>query len=347
MKINPRNIDRFLNNGEFTEFKSILFYGNNTGLIQNHIESICKVFLRNVSDEESLNKLKMKYSDVSKEPDLLLNEIKTTSLFCSKKIILINEVSGTITKQLEEALSEERSSDVLVIFYGDQIAVKDKVQKFFETSPDFASIPCYLEEAQDLEREISSRLRKEGVRIENPEAIKYIANNISGDRLSIETELDKIISSYKKEDKISNIEIKNIISKSSADTNADKYIAFLMQEDFLSSEAELEKLILSDVKLSFIVRALSRYFTKLYLAHGLIADGIPEAEVPSKLKPPIFFKNVPSFKLAMKKYSASKTIDILERLLLLEIQIKSNDSNLAKIIFEKELFNIFTLKASI
>jgi DNA polymerase-3 subunit delta len=339
MKINPRSIDRFLNNQEFKKFKAILLYGNNIGLVQQYIDLISK----KISEGEDADKLKFKYADIAREPELLLNEIKTTSFFGSKKIILISEISSKIPKQLEKILLEEKNSDVVVIFYGSQLVPRDNIRKFFETSQELAIIACYLEEAQSLERKIFSKLQEAGVQIENPQAIKYIASNMSGDSASIETELDKLISFHNAGNKISNKDIKNIISKVNSDPDADKYISFLVQEIFLSAEAELEKLILSGVQLSFIVRALSRYFTKLYLAHGLLADGVSESEVPSKLKPPIFFKNIPTFKIAMKKYSASKVIEILEALLFLEIKIKSNESGLAKIIFEKDLFDIFTL----
>jgi DNA polymerase-3 subunit delta len=325
MKINPRDIDRF----ECTKFKATLFYGNNLGLIQLRIAKIHNAFPQSTA-------IKINYSDVLRDPDLLLNEMQTTGLFGDKKVIVISEVEGAMPKQLEKILSE--SHDAVIIMYGNEITAKDQVRKFFETSAEFAAVPCYLEEAGNLE----VALKKSGIQVADQAAMQYISTNLSGDSVSLSAEIDKLTSFHKAGDKLSLEDVKAIISKSAQDTDADKYIASLIQGDLLSAEIELEKLILSDVKLSFIIRALSRYFTKLYLAHGLIADGISEAEAPSKLTPPIFFKNIPTFRLAIKRYSAPKTIEILEQLLGIEIKIKSNDTGLSKIIFEKELFNLFT-----
>jgi DNA polymerase III subunit delta len=343
MKINPRNIDNFLNN-EFKKFKATLFYGNNIGLVHKRIDRISKKFLVDSNDQEVLNQIKINYSELAREPDMLLNEIRTLSFFGSKKIILISEVSGVIPKQLEKTLLEENNSDVLVIFYGGQLLPKDQVRKLFESSQQLASVPCYLEESFSIEREAITRLKEAGIETTDTEAIKYVAINVGGDSASISTELDKIVSFYNRGDKISTDEVRNIISKSSTDADADKYISFLMLENFSSAEAELEKLILAGIKLPFLIKALSRYFTRLYVAHGLITEGISESEVASKLKPPIFFKNIPTFKLALKKYSAQKTIEVLEQLLYLEIKIKTHDTTLAKIIFEKELFEMFIAK---
>jgi len=342
MKINPRSVDNFINNNEFKRFKATLFYGNNIGLVKKRITRISENFFQNNSEQEASNKIKMNFADVSREPDLLLNETKTLSFFGSKKIILISEASGVVSKQLEKILLEENNPDALIIFYGGQLAPKDQVRKLFETSQELASIPCYLQESFGIEHEVLAELKKAGI-TSNAETIKYVVNNLGGDSASISTEIDKLVSIYKHGDKISTDEVKNIISKSSRDADCDKYISFLMKEDFSLAEAELEKLMLAGTKPSFIIRMLSRYFTRLYLSHGLIAEGTSEDDVPSKLRPPVFFKNIPTFKLALKKYSASKIMEILEKLLNLEIKIKTHDTTLSKIICEKELFSMFVL----
>lgn len=338
MKINPRNLDGFLTR-EFIKYKALLFYGNNLGLIQQHIASISKNFF--AAKEDASNVIRINYSSLAREPDLLLNEMRTLGLFGSKKIVIVSEVTGAIPEQLKKALSEESSPDVLIIFYGNQIAVKDPVQKFFELSQGFASVACYLEEAQSIERTALAAFKKAGIQIEGSELIKYVSSNVSGDSASIAAELDKLVSLHKSGDKLVMADMKAIISQSLTPADCDKYISFLMNRDCLSAEVELDRLILAGIKLTFIIKALSRYFMILYVAHGLIADGTPEDEVPSRLKPPIFFKNIPTFKLALKTYSVPKIIKALEQLLQVEIKVKTYDSSFAEIICKKELFGLF------
>lgn len=342
MKINPKHIENFLNN-EFKKFKATLFYGNNMGLCHKYIDHTSQKFLNVTEKQESSSKIKINYHELARGPDLLLNEIRTLNFFCSKKVILISESSGTVPKQIEKILLEENNSDVLIVFHGGQLLPQDQVRKLFETSQQLASVPCYLEEPLRIEREITDRLKKAGIETIDTEAIKYIANNIGGDSASISNEINKLISLYKSGDKISIEEIKNIVSKSSYDADTDKYISFLISENFSSAEAEFEKMMLAGIKLQVIVKALSQYFTRLYIAHGLISEGISENEVALSLKPPVFFKNIPTFSLALKKFPIEKTIKILEQLLYLEIKIKTHDVALAKIICEKELLEIFVV----
>jgi len=340
MKINTRDIDSFLNR-DFTKFKAILLYGNNLGLVHDRIACIYKKFFQGSSEQEKSNKVKLRYSDIAKAPDLLSNEISALSFFGTKKLVVVSEVTGGIPKQLESMLLENPTPDTLVIFYGGQIAAKDQVRKFFETKEKFASVPCYLEEAPVIERKIYSRLKEAEIKIIDPEAVKYAANSMGGDTRFIAREIDKLVAICKEKGQLSINEVKDVVSKTVAETNGDKYITCLMEGKMLSAELEFEKLILAGAKPSYIIRALARYFNQLYVAYGLIDEGVSTTEVPSKLKPPIFFKAIPTFRTALKKYSASKTLEVLEQLFSLEIKAKIHDASLAKTICEKELFDLF------
>ena len=348
MKITLNNIKRFLKEEQFIKFQAILFYGNNIGLARNYITSICDKFLVDILPvgQKHLSKVTFDYSTIVASPDLLLNEIRSLNFFGDKKIIVINEASGAISKQLEQMLLEKQDENILIIFCGNRISTKDQIYKFFVSKQNMAAIPCYLEESSSIKRTLLMKLEQAGIRVESNDVVEYIASNIEGDSTYMLNEIDKIISAYKDNKIVTFQEIKNIISESSSDTNCDKYISLLVAEKFQLAESELKKLISADVKPHFIVKSLSRYFIKLYTAYGLIAERVAETEITAKLTPPIFFKNIPTFKAALRKYPISKVIKILEDLLKLEIKVKSNDTNLAKIILVQELLNLFYVEVT-
>ncbi|NRA73646.1 MAG: DNA polymerase III subunit delta [Rickettsiales bacterium] len=346
MKITLNNVKKFLDEENFIKFKAILFYGDNSGLIQRYVSSISDKFLANsfAEEQKSLNKIIFNYSPIIKEPDLLLNEMKSINFFGDRKIIIINEVIGNISKQLEQILLERQSTDVLVILYGNKISTKDQIYKVFLSAQDLAAIGCYSEQSSDIKKTIFAKCKDAGMQVESQEVVEHIANNIGGDSAYISAEIDKIISFCDTKNLITLKDVKNIVGGFSSNVGCDKYISFLIEEKFQLAESELKKLILADVKPHFIVRYLSRYFMRLYVAHGLMSEGVHEVDVPRKLTPPVFFKDVPIFKLALKKYSISKITKILECLLKLEIKIKSNDTKFAEMVLEQGLFNLFYIK---
>ena len=133
MKVTPNNVKRFLEEKQFVKFKSILFYGNNVGLIHNYIVSVCDKFLTNAvsAEQKGLSKVTFDYPTIVVNPGLLLNEIGALDFFSKKKIIIIDEVAGAISKQLEQILLEKQDKDILIIFCGSRISTKDQIYKFF------------------------------------------------------------------------------------------------------------------------------------------------------------------------------------------------------------------------
>ena len=77
----------------------VLFYGENTGLIDDFKDKIIKNFSKS-------NIIKYNQEDILKNKDLLLNELQNFSLFHPQKIFLIRDVNDKALGVVEAAIKE-------------------------------------------------------------------------------------------------------------------------------------------------------------------------------------------------------------------------------------------------
>lgn len=142
MKINPRDIRKFLEEG-FKKVNGILLCGNNTKLIQEYSKSLCKNFD---------NEIKLSGTMLASDFSILVREIKMLP-FSGKisKAIVINDVTNALCKPLQALKS--LPDEVFLIFHGNRVTTNDPLRKFFETSPKLAVITCYMPDTAEMEAE--------------------------------------------------------------------------------------------------------------------------------------------------------------------------------------------------
>jgi DNA polymerase III delta subunit len=116
----------------------------------------------------------------------------------------------------------------------------------------------------------------------------------------------------------------------------------MLEKKILQAELVLEKLISAGVKSSQVIRCALRYYTQLYVAHGLLCNGMPFSQAFSQLKPRIFFKYTSAFNAALKEYSVHQVLCVIEQLLALEIRAKAVDAQSAWVICHKKLYEILS-----
>jgi DNA polymerase-3 subunit delta len=75
-----------------------------------------------------------------------------------------------------------------------------------------------------------------------------------------------------------------------------------------------------------ILRIVSRYFSRLYQVKLSISSGETIQKAMSELAPPVFFKQVDSFKKHVTSWSLSQLSDMIDT--LLDMEIKSKKTNI-------------------
>ena len=88
---------------------AVLFYGENIGLKDDF-----RKFIKH--HNKNHEQVSLYQNDILKNPNLLSEQVLNTSLFSQKKIIIINDLSEKLKKQVIE-ITEKHQSDVKIFLF--------------------------------------------------------------------------------------------------------------------------------------------------------------------------------------------------------------------------------------
>ncbi len=303
----------------------VLFYGENLGLINDFKNKI-----------KHFHKLKYEIINLVQEDilinnNILFNEVSNISLFEKKKIFLIEQASDKITDIIEELKTS--ISDHKIYLFAQILDKKSKLRNFFEKSKEAAIVPCYPDNELTIKKIIQNKLKGfEGLTTIN---VNLILENTGLDRSKLNNELDKI-KIYFSNNIIETQKLEVLLNnKVNDDFNILKDEA--MNGNKIKTNRLLAETILDDSKVLFYINIINNRLDKIY---KVVSDKNSIEASINNLKPPIFWKDKPSFTTQVKKWTSFKVKKMLEYTYDLEIQIKSMSSIEKKVLIKKLLVDI-------
>ncbi len=290
-----------------------LFYGENIGLLNSFKD---KIKIYNKEKGEIIN---FTQEEILSNKRSFENEISNQSLFCEKKIFLIEQVTDKILEYLDEVLIANDNNNFFL--FANVLDKKSKVRNYFEKKANCGAIACYEDNDITLKRIASNRLKN--FQPVPQKIINMIVENCSGSRVKLNNELEKIIIFFNNdkidEEKLLNllniIENENFNALKNAALNGDKKLTNkLLSETIIEEEKTI--LYLS------IISQRANQFNQIYENFEKTSYDIAVA----KVKPPIFWKEKTNFIYQIKKWKEDKTSTLLKRLYKMELLIKQNST---------------------
>jgi DNA polymerase-3 subunit delta len=300
MKIYPKKIDLSLKDIISNKLKAVLIYGPDQGQVSLLVKKIINAIQGDVKN--------LTFNEVNDRR--IKNFLTAQNLFGSKEILKINGCTASLHDDAKQSLLEDYNN--VPIFIAEDLAPSSSLRKFFESEPNLACIACYPDEEVDLRQLILQITSQAGKRVER-EALEYLCSNLKGDRYLIEQELNKLMIYATSKADITLNDVEQVITPSvdsSADLMCYNFANFNSQGFF----GELNKLYNDNISPIWVIRALVRFYSNLYLVKSNLSENIPIEVALKAAKPPIFFKYVPNFKklvLQLPLPSISKALSIL------------------------------------
>ena len=330
MKIYPNNFYNFLDGLKSKNYKAVLLYGPNEGLINHFFIELKKTFKYEIQHKSGSDWLK------ANNLTILLN---SQNLFSSSELIRITEPGGSITSESIGAICDQNSSNLLIII-ANELPPSSTLRKFFETNPKLLTLACYEEEHGSLINFIDSYTKNKNLSL-TKEAKQYLASNFNN-RQILKMELDKLhcwlIDSREQ------IELKEV-QKSSAQGDCDKIdeLCFALiknspEEYFL----KLGKIDFLNIAPKLVIRMFLKYYTNLHYVVLAKKDNpaTPVQQLVKEISPPIFFRYVDEFINIAQNTSIKHITKALTYISNAEKELKSNNIA-ASLIYEELFFNLW------
>jgi DNA polymerase III subunit delta len=306
-----------------------LFYGENLGL-KNDFKNIIKL---NNKDSEIV---KFNQDEILKNENLFFNEISNISLFAKKKIYYIEQTNDKLLDIIKEVVPKIDTQKLF--FFSEILDKKSKIRNYFEKSELCGAVACYPDNEISIKKKILDKLRGfDGLTTNN---INLLIENCNLDRSKLDNELTKVLT-YFQNKKLDNKKLEDLL-----DIKINNNFNNLKDEAFNGNKIKTNKL-LSDTIIDpemniFYLSLINQRLSKL-LQISIESKISNIDDAINKIKPPIFWKDKPSFTMQSKKWSSQKIKFALGKTYNLEVMFKSNSVINKNILMKKLIVDICKL----
>lgn len=312
--------------------KLVLIYGENLSLIDD-LKSSIKV------SQNNLEIISYFQDDVLKNQEQFFKSVLNLSLFEKNKIFFISNASDKILPLIQEV--EKKIDDQKIFVVADLLDKKSKIRNYFEKSKHTGIIPCYPDNEITLRKIVTEKLKN--FKNLNTENINLILESANMNRMKLKNELEKILFFF------TNKELQKDKLTSLLNLRENENFNDLKDEAIIGNINETNKLIndtvLEPEKNILYINLINQRFNKISEALYNSKNNSLENAIDS-LKPPIFWKDKPKFKVQAKKWSLKKIKEVLNKTYNLELKIKSNSLINHKVLIKKLIIDICVMANS-
>ena len=311
------------------QYKFILIYGENIGFKETLKKNI-------VGLNKKAEIINLYQEDINKNKNLVINEIKNTSLFSEEKLIVINQTNEKTLTELESILHGKEKIKIILI--ADLLDKKSKLRVTFEKKSNLAVIPCYNDSDITLRKLIQNELSE--FKNLNSNSINMILNYSNLNRKTILNNLEKIKTFYENK----------IISDDTLETllNSDKNELFENIRDaaLIGDKIKLNRLLnnfaFTDDDTFVYLNKINYKLIKLLEIHKENYKHGDFNITITKIRPPIFWKDKPIYLKLLKKWHISDVLEALTYLGKIEARLKKSSTLNGNTIIQNAITNICT-----
>ncbi|NUY39516.1 DNA polymerase III subunit delta [Wolbachia endosymbiont of Litomosoides brasiliensis] len=316
MKITPSKVKKFLEKPD--ALSGVLLHGSDNSRVDFFAQEI-------VTSLSKYSVQVMDFAMVNKSPGLLLSELVNISMFTNKKLIKLINVAGSISKELESVL-DYNASDRYIIMIATDLSYNSTIKSYAKNSKTFGVISCYKDNSSNLYGIISSYLKQNNIKYKN-EVICYLQSYFNYSKMPIHSELEKLVLYLGERKDLKPADIELCLSTSSNDyVTLDNLCSAIANKDMANFIKISDALMLQENFSPIgLIRIISNYFLRLENVLLSIQGGMNEQAAIDQLNPPLFFKQLQSFKSHLKVFQLSELKKILEGLMNLEVACRKTD----------------------
>ena len=310
------------------KYNIALIYGENEG-----IKASLKKNIKNSS--KGVETITIFQDEIIKNNEILIKELSNPSLFSSKKIIFLHEITDKIYKQIIDCL-DLTNEDLKIFIFSPILDKKSKIRNFFEKSKKLAIIPCYQDTERNLIIYLNTELRD--FKGASHEIINLIISNSNSDRRIIDNELIKIKSFFTNKiiETSQLLELLNIkLSRDFDEIRDASLLGYKKKVNLLLGQVQFQT-----EDYIFYLNNLSRRVAKLHEIKRINEDTNDIELALDMLKSKVFWKDKPVYIEQLKKWSLIELSKTLTEIGKVELMMKKNSMIRSDVLIKDLLINV-------
>lgn len=319
MKIPFRDIDKVLATPD-KACRALLLYGPDAGLARARAQAVKAAVLAESGDPFAF--VELEEPALREDPARLNDEIMAIGLLSSKRLILVRDAGDKLVPLLEAAAPSLHDQVFLLVTAG-ELPPRSALRGWFEDVANAAAIACYRDEIRDLQQLVRRQFAVAGIKAD-ADSVDYLCAQLGNDREVTHRELEKIITFAGETRAVSLEEVQALVDYN-RDTRLDDIVFAVADKNIAALDAMLGVHLREGTMPVAYIRALQRYFNRLYYIKSQAEAGHDIESVVQNLKPKVFFKQVPVMVRHARNWPLPHIVRALRLLISAELTCKSSD----------------------
>ncbi len=293
MKIDARKLPGLLRDPGACRL--VLVYGEDAGLVRERADAIVRAVAGALDDPFRITELSRE------DAGTLADEAASLSLMGGRRVVRLRDATDSVASAAAAALA--RAAPGLVVLEAGSLAARSKLRVLAEASPDAAAIACYPDEERSLAETIRATLAAHGVKADAG-AMAYLTARLGADRALTRQELEKLALFAGEAGTIGAAEAEACVGDLAGLSLEDALFA-ATEGNVAQADRALELALAEGATSVGVIRAAALHLQRLHRVRlEMERSGVPASDAARLVRPPVFFRRLPSFSAALERWSA-------------------------------------------
>ena len=317
MKIAPRDIASLIKRPD-PRFLIFFLYGQDQGLARERSLEIAHLFADNLDDPFAVTRLTG--SQISEDPALLRDELDALPAFGGNRLVMVTGAGTELLGAVKNCLTSLNPNARLIIRATD-VNTRHALVALCDKESQCASIGCYPDNNKSISDLARAVFAAENINVE-PDGFSILTDRLGSDRQASRSELEKLALMAGPNGTLTRKDIEEALGDNAA-LILDQLTISLLAGDVKSFESHHTRALREGTQPVMVVRHILRLFKTLAMIQSFMRGGDGVSNAVAKARPPLHFTLKPVITKTASKWSLHQSNDIIDRLIALEIQIKS------------------------
>ncbi len=305
--LKAHEVERFLKRPDL-EAGILLAYGPDTGLVRETAQRLVRHYAGSAVD--SMGLVTLDGGELNSNPERLLAEAKTGSLFGERRVVRVRDAGKSLTVPLSE-LSDDPAGAIVILEAGN-LAPKDALRALVEASRNGRALPCYADSDETILRLIAETFNQAGIRAE-PDVATTLRDQLGNDREITRRELEKL-SLYAAESKILTREDVLTLCADNAALVLDEVADAIGTGHPDRLDAALSRALSAAVNPQQLLSSVAQHFAQLRRWRTLVDSGTSARDVLAGARPKPHFSRTSALEQQLRLWSDASLAVANERL---------------------------------
>lgn len=289
----------------------VLIYGPDLGMVSERARSFASKTGIALDDAFSVARLD---ASEAEEPGRLVDEAFTVPMFADRRLIWLRNVGQQ--KSIADAVKqicEAPPLDAIILIEGGDLKRGSPLRTVVEGTAAAIALPCYADEARDVDRLIDEVMGANEVRL-SIDARALLKRNLGGDRMGTRGELEKL-ALYARGKDVIEVEDVAALTGDVAGRSVDEVVDAMLTGQLRDFDLMFERHVQAGAHPYLLLASALRQLHTLQVMRAALDEGRRSAsDIINTARPPIFFARKKTMEAALRKLRRPIIARALDRL---------------------------------